>query len=111
MPGSALRDADHLPAQSPLLTFAGRRNAERQTDEHWDIYGGNDMRRATWILGVMAAASLAACGPKEQNNAGGAETGAGTGMSDTTSMAPSAAPMDTAMTHDTGAARDTTAPK
>ena len=71
------------------------------------------MRRATWILGVMAAASLAACGPRDQGNTGGAETGAGTGMSgDTTSMAPSAAPMDTAMTHDTGAAAtDTTAPK
>jgi hypothetical protein len=68
------------------------------------------MRRSTWILGVMAAATLAACGPKEQNNTGGAETGAG--MSDTTSMAPSAAPMDTAMTHDTGAmSKDTTAPK
>jgi len=70
------------------------------------------MRRSTWILGLMAAATMAACGPKEQNNTGGAETGAGTGMSDTTSMAPSAAPMDPAMTQDTGAAaKDTTAPK
>jgi hypothetical protein len=69
------------------------------------------MRRSTWILGLMAAATLAACGPKEQNNTGGAETGAGTATTDTSSMAPSAAPMDTAMTRDTGAAATDTTPK
>ena len=52
------------------------------------------MRRSSWILGSMAAAVLAACGgQRDQDTTGGAETGAGTGaMTDTTSMAPSAAP-------------------
>jgi hypothetical protein len=61
------------------------------------------------MLGLMAAATMAACGPREQNTTGGAETGAGTGMSDTSSMAPTTTPMDTAMTHDTGAAASDTA--
>ena len=72
------------------------------------------MRRSSWILGSIAAAMVAACGPREPSTTGGAgaETGAGTGaMTDTTSMAPGATPTDTAMTHDTGAAADTSTPR
>ena len=66
------------------------------------------MRRSTWILGLMAAATLSACGPRDQGTSG-SETGAGTATTDTSSMAPSATPMDTAMTHDTGMTRTDTA--
>jgi hypothetical protein len=69
------------------------------------------MRRFTWILGLMAVATLAACGPKEQGSTGGAETGAGTPTTDTSSMAPSTTPADTAMTHDTGTPADTATQK
>jgi hypothetical protein len=70
---------------------------------------GNDMRRASWILGSLAAMILAACGPREQGTPEGAETGAGTGtMTDTASMAPSTTPADTATPPaDTGMTRDT----
>jgi hypothetical protein len=64
------------------------------------------MKRTPWILGSLAAVMLAACGGgADRNTAGGAETetGAGTGaMTDTTTMAPGAATMDTAMSGDTG---------
>ena len=67
------------------------------------------MRRSIWILGLMSAATLAACGPREQNNTSGSETGAGTATTDTSSMAPSATPMDTAMTGDTAMSHSDTA--
>jgi multiple sugar transport system substrate-binding protein len=66
--------------------------------------------KRTWILASMTAVMLAACGGggADTGTTGGAgtETGAGAGATttDTATMAPGAAPMDTAMTGDTAAA-------
>jgi uncharacterized lipoprotein len=56
------------------------------------------MRRASWILGSLAVGTIAACGGgnRQDTTAGtGSESGS---MSDTSTMAPSATPTDTAMT-------------
>jgi len=55
------------------------------------------MRRASWILGSLAVCTLAACGGGNQqgtNTGAGSESGT---MGDTSTMAPGAATMDTAM--------------
>lgn len=71
-----------------------------------------DMIRKTWILGSLTAVMLAACGGGADNanttDGTGMESGAGT-MSDTMTMAPGAATMDTAMGADTAMADTTTA--
>jgi len=63
------------------------------------------MKRASWIMGSLTAFLLAACGggaaDRDQGTTtGGADFESGS-MGDTTTMAPGATPMDTAMT-DTG---------
>ena len=68
------------------------------------------MRRASWILGSLTIVTLAACGGgnrADDTTAGGAGSETGTMSGDTTSMAPSAAPMDTAATGATGTGTDT----
>lgn len=61
-----------------------------------------DMIRTTWILGSLTAVMLAACGggADNANTTGGTGMESGAGM-DTTTMAPGAATMDTAMGADT----------
>ncbi len=76
------------------------------------------MIRATWILGSLTAVMLAACQGGANRDQGAAEgTGMESGsMGDTATMAPSAVPMDTALTDTTtpapapDTAVDTTAP-
>lgn len=67
------------------------------------------MRRASWILGSLAVGTIAACGGgnRQDTTPGtGSETGT---MSDTSTMAPGAATVDTAMTGTgTGTGLDTT---
>ncbi|MBA3259519.1 MAG: hypothetical protein H0T68_08650 [Gemmatimonadales bacterium] len=64
------------------------------------------MIRKTWILGSLTAVMLAACGggADNANTTDGTGMESGAGMSDTMTMAPGAATMDTAMGADTGMA-------
>ncbi len=60
------------------------------------------MKRASWIMGSLAAFLLAACGGGAADRDQGTTTG-GTdyesgSMGDTSTMAPGATPMDTALT-------------
>ncbi len=64
------------------------------------------MKRASWILGSMAALLVGACGGgSPRDDAGGTETGSPGMMSDT---APAAGAMDTALSDTTTATTDTT---
>ncbi|HEU4452529.1 MAG TPA: hypothetical protein VFR81_05685 [Longimicrobium sp.] len=57
------------------------------------------MRRASWILGSLTLVTIAACGGGNRPDAtGGTGSETGTMGGDTTTLAPGAATMDTALT-------------